>query len=43
MRSMFFENNIDDDKYQGVLFGLGQNLKQPTAAERKKQKSGDSF
>jgi len=28
MRSLFFENNIDDDKYMGVLFGLGQNLQQ---------------
>lgn len=26
MRSLFFETDIDDDKYMGVLFGLGQNL-----------------
>jgi len=26
MRQVFFENDIDDDKYMGVLFGLGQNL-----------------
>eukprot|EP00294_Goniomonas_avonlea_P003823 CAMPEP_0114542530 /NCGR_PEP_ID=MMETSP0114-20121206/1883_1 /TAXON_ID=31324 /ORGANISM="Goniomonas sp, Strain m" /LENGTH=281 /DNA_ID=CAMNT_0001726831 /DNA_START=12 /DNA_END=857 /DNA_ORIENTATION=- len=24
MRSLFFENNIDDSKYLGVLYGLGQ-------------------
>lgn len=28
MRSIFFENNIDDDKFMGVLFGLGQNVPQ---------------
>lgn len=26
MREVFFENKIDDDKFLGVLFGLGQNL-----------------
>jgi len=26
MRSVFFENKIDDEKYMGVLFGLGLNL-----------------
>jgi CCR4-NOT transcription complex subunit 7/8 len=26
MRELFFENEIDDEKYMGVLFGLGQNL-----------------
>mmetsp|Transcript_12942 Transcript_12942/g.18528 ORF Transcript_12942/g.18528 Transcript_12942/m.18528 type:complete len:291 (-) Transcript_12942:231-1103(-) len=26
MRTVYFENDIDDDKYIGVLFGLGQNL-----------------
>lgn len=26
MKQVFFENNIDDDKFMGVLFGLGQNL-----------------
>jgi CCR4-NOT transcription complex subunit 7/8 len=26
IRSLFFENNIDDEKYMGVLFGLGQGL-----------------
>jgi CCR4-NOT transcription complex subunit 7/8 len=26
MRNVFFENKIDDDKYMGVLFGLGLNL-----------------
>jgi len=24
---MFFEDTIDDDKYMGILFGLGQNLR----------------
>ena len=24
MRQLFFENNIDDAKYLGVLYGLGQ-------------------
>lgn len=37
MRSLFFEMDIDDDKYMGVLFGLGQNL-----AQDKKKKSDDS-
>lgn len=33
MRNVFFENKIDDDKYMGVLFGLGLNLgeKHPSA------------
>jgi len=26
MRALFFENAIDDDKFMGVLFGLGQGL-----------------
>jgi len=34
MRSLFFETDIDDDKYMGVLFGLGQNLSQ----DKKKEK-----
>jgi len=25
IRSLFFENQIDDSKYEGVLYGLGQN------------------
>jgi len=29
MRNKFFEAGIDDDKYVGVLFGLGQNLRRP--------------
>lgn len=37
MRSLFFETDIDDDKYMGVLFGLGQNLSQD-----KKKKSDDA-
>jgi CCR4-NOT transcription complex subunit 7/8 len=34
MRSVFFENKIDDEKYMGVLFGLGLNLgeKHPSLA-----------
>jgi len=36
MREIFFEDTIDDDKYMGVLFGLGQNLR-----KEKKQKSTD--
>jgi len=34
MRNVFFENKIDDDKYMGVLFGLGLNLgeKHPSLA-----------
>jgi len=27
MRELFFEDSIDDDKFMGVLYGLGQNLK----------------
>jgi len=27
MKELFFEDNIDDDKFMGVLYGLGQNLK----------------
>jgi len=27
MRASFFENKIDDDKFLGVLFGLGQTLR----------------
>eukprot|EP00808_Paulinella_micropora_P021159 g68205.t1 len=27
MRKLFFDDEIDDDKYMGVLFGLGQNLR----------------
>jgi len=38
MRSLFFETDIDDDKYMGVLFGLGQNLSQ----DKKKKKSDDA-
>eukprot|EP00455_Lapot_gusevi_P043971 TRINITY_DN5433_c0_g1_i3.p1 TRINITY_DN5433_c0_g1~~TRINITY_DN5433_c0_g1_i3.p1 ORF type:complete len:279 (-),score=1.05 TRINITY_DN5433_c0_g1_i3:12-848(-) len=26
MTSLFFENNIDEDKYMGQLYGLGQNI-----------------
>lgn len=37
MRSVFFETDIDDDKYMGVLFGLGQNL-----AQDKKKKGDDA-
>jgi len=37
MRKIFFEDTIDDDKYMGVLFGLGQNLR-----KEKKQKNSDS-
>jgi CCR4-NOT transcription complex subunit 7/8 len=38
MRSLFFENTIDDDKYMGCLFGLGQNLKR-----EKKSKDRDGY
>jgi len=24
MRQLFFENNIDDEKYMGILYGLGR-------------------
>jgi len=34
IRSGFFEDAIDDEKYMGVLFGLGQNLK-----KKEKQKN----
>jgi len=27
MKELFFEDSIDDDKFMGVLYGLGQNLK----------------
>jgi len=27
MRQVFFDESIDDEKYMGVLFGLGQNLR----------------
>ncbi len=27
MYSIYFDNKIDDDKYMGQLYGLGQNLK----------------
>lgn len=37
MRSVFFEMDIDDDKYMGVLFGLGQNL-----THNKKKKNDDA-
>lgn len=37
MRTVFFETDIDEDKYMGVLFGLGQNLSQD-----KKRKGDDS-
>jgi len=33
MKKLYFEDHIDDDKYMGVLFGLGQNLR-----KEKKQK-----
>jgi len=38
MRKMFFEDSIDDDKYMGVLFGLGQNLRK----EKKQKSSSDN-
>jgi len=34
MRKQYFEDSIDDDKYMGVLYGLGQNLRK----EKKKEK-----
>lgn len=46
MRSLFFENSIDDDKYMGVLFGLGQHLPKPAAIEpardRRSKRDADS-
>lgn len=33
MRTVFFETDIDEDKYMGVLFGLGQNLSQDKKKE----------
>jgi len=40
MRSLFFENSIDDDKYMGVLFGLGQHL--PKDKEKKSKRDADT-
>jgi CCR4-NOT transcription complex subunit 7/8 len=34
IKKIFFEDTIDDDKYMGILFGLGQNLR-----KERKQKS----
>lgn len=39
MRTRFFEDEFDDAKYMGVLFGLGQNLK---SDKRKKRDDGYS-
>jgi len=36
MKSVFFDHKIDDDKYMGVLFGLGQNLKDHAAQAKRK-------
>jgi len=33
MRNVFFENKIDDDKYMGVLFGLGLGLGEKHASQ----------
>ena len=27
MRAVYFDNHIDDEKYLGQLYGLGQNFK----------------
>lgn len=40
MRALFFENNIDDDKFLGMLFGLGQNVRRPS---RKRADDEDDF
>jgi len=42
MRSLFFENNIDDDKYMGVLFGLGQNLRTDKKRQEKDKEKDES-
>jgi len=34
IKKIFFDDTIDDDKFMGVLFGLGQNLR-----KERKQKS----
>lgn len=39
MRQIFFENKIDDDKFMGVLFGLGQNL----ATEKRRKDTHQSL
>jgi len=40
MRKTFFEDSIDDDKYMGVLFGLGQNLrKEKKQKERERERA----
>jgi CCR4-NOT transcription complex subunit 7/8 len=33
MRQVFFENVIDDEEYAGVLYGLGQNVRQSYAKD----------
>lgn len=42
MRHVFFENKIDDEKYMGVLFGLGLNLgeKHPSLSLAPSEKDG---
>jgi len=40
MKKQFFEDQIDDDKYMGVLFGLGQNLrKEKKQKERERERA----
>jgi len=44
MRHVFFENKIDDEKYMGVLFGLGLNLgeKHPSLAPPTAEKEAEA-
>lgn len=34
MRSVFFEDDIDDDKFMGCLYGLGQDLKRKESKKK---------
>jgi len=36
MKKTFFEDDIEDDKYMGVLFGLGQNLRKTEKKQKEK-------
>ncbi len=42
IRSLFFENQIDDSKYAGVLYGLGQQLRSKNANKNLENADGAS-
>jgi len=40
LRRVFFDDNIDDERYLNILYGLGNDLRSPDPAQRKKRPDG---